>query len=203
MRHASWLLGAAALAVAVWLACSWADRGSEGVAAEQSGKSGSGLPPLVVNKKAPLLLAEPPKKKTGEEFGPMADNDSCYVCHGDYREEQLVGWHAKENVGCVKCHGPSHAHRDDEDNVTPPDVMFAPEDIDPACVRCHEEHVAPARKVIATWQERCPNKKPGEMVCTDCHGHHRRPFRTVQWNKKTRELIIREEKPKPEKKSGD
>ena len=38
----------------------------------------------------------------------------------------MVAVHAKENVGCMKCHGASRAHRNDEDNVTAPDKMFAP-----------------------------------------------------------------------------
>jgi len=165
-------------------------------AGEPAGKST--LPPLIVNKKAPRLLEEP-KTKAGEpaEKSEAGANESCYVCHGDYREEPMAVWHLKANVPCVKCHGLSHAHRDDEDNVTPPDIMYALTDIDAACQKCHEDHLAPARKVIATWKQRCPQKdNPDEIVCTDCHGQHRRPFRTVRWDKKTRELIIQKEERK-------
>ena len=168
-------------------------------AGEPAGKSG--LPPLIVDKKAPRLApqAAPPAARDEPVANPAAaENESCYVCHGDYREEPMVGWHLKANVSCVKCHGPSHAHRDDEDNVTPPDVMYAAAEIDAACQKCHEDHLAPARKVIATWKQRCPQKtNPDDVVCTDCHGQHRRPFRTVQWDKKTRELIVRKEEVKP------
>jgi predicted CXXCH cytochrome family protein len=104
----------------------------------------------------------------------------------------MVLAHAKEGTGCVDCHGQSYAHRNDEDNITPPDTMFAHEDIAKNCAECHDTHDAPAKKVLARWQERCPAvTNPEELVCTDCHGSHRLDFRTVWWNKKTRELIVR------------
>jgi hypothetical protein len=97
-------------------------------------------------------------------------------------------------VGCVKCHGPSYAHRDDENNATPPDVMYWPQRIDPACLECHETHDAPAKQVIAMWQKRCHGKtNPQQLVCTDCHGQHRLKFRTVWWDKKTGKLIVRKQ----------
>jgi hypothetical protein len=149
------------------------------------------LPALKVDRSAPLLLLEEPKKKTGDEPEVLtANNESCYVCHGDYREEPMVIEHAKVNVGCVKCHGSSYAHRDDEDNITPPDVMFAPEKIEPGCKTCHDTHDASAVKVITRWQERCAQKtNPKDLLCTDCHGAHRRPFRTVRWDKHTGKLL--------------
>jgi len=163
-------------------------------AAESSGKSG-GLPPLVVDRDQPLLLDDGPEKvEDPADKGPMADNLACHCCHTNYKEEPLAVIHAKAEVGCVDCHGDSFAHRDDEDNVTPPDVMYPPEKIDAACQECHEKHDAPARKVLARWQERCPAKEDfNQIVCTDCHGRHRLPVRTVWWNKKTRKLIIRKE----------
>ncbi len=125
--------------------------------------------------------------------GPVADNMACHVCHTTYEEETLAIVHAKANVGCVKCHGPSIAHRNDEDNITPPDIIFASDRIDAACVKCHETHNAPAKKVLATWQKRCPAKEnPEQLVCTDCHGEHRMKFRTVLWDKKTRKLVNRQ-----------
>lgn len=130
------------------------------------------------------------KKKEGKDTkGPVADNTACFVCHANYDEETLAGQHAKANVGCVKCHGESVAHRNDEDNITPPDIMFPTDQIDKECVKCHETHDAPARKVIATWQKRCPAKEnPADLVCTDCHGEHRLKFRTVWWDRKTHKL---------------
>ncbi len=149
------------------------------------------LPALKVDRGAPLLLDEPaPKKKPSKGTGPMADNGSCYVCHTNYQEEEMVTVHAENDVGCVKCHGQSLAHRNDENNTTPPDKMYPTDAIDASCATCHDEHIAPAKKVLARWQERCPAKtNPGEVLCTDCHGEHRLKLRTVRWDKKTGKLL--------------
>lgn len=181
----------------------WRDSGLSGTAsaraaekAEKKDQKRKGPPPLVVDKNTPLLLEEPPEEDPWDVHpGPVADNVACYCCHANYQEDEFVVYHAKANVGCVKCHGPSHAHRDDEDNVTPPEVMFPPEKIASNCRECHGTHDAPARKVIAVWQERCPKKtKPEEVLCTDCHGRHRLKSRTVRWDKKTGKLIVRGQK---------
>lgn len=151
-----------------------------------------GPPPLKVDRDAPLLLMDAPAEKQPAKAGagPKADNSACYVCHTNYDGEELVEQHRIANVGCVKCHGESTAHRNDENNITPPDVMFPMEAIDPACMKCHETHDAPARKVLARLAERTPGKKkPDEVVCTDCHGHHRAKLRTVVWDKKTGKLL--------------
>jgi hypothetical protein len=147
-------------------------------------------PPLKVDKGAPLLLDEPPPpEKNGKKKGKVADNSACFVCHGNYEEESLATVHAKEDIGCVKCHGESLDHRGDEDNITPPEKMYAASDIEKACQECHETHDAPARKVVAMWQQKCPARtSPGELLCTDCHGEHRLKFRTVWWDKKTGKL---------------
>ena len=166
-----------------------------GQPAAQPAKQPGGLPPLKIDRGAPLLLGETPKEKPAKKpTGPVADNIACLCCHTNYEEEELVTQHVNDNVGCIDCHGKSYAHRDDEDNITPPDVMYWPQKIDPKCQECHEDHDAPAKKVIARWQERCPQKTdPGTLVCTDCHGQHRLKFRTVWWDKKTRKLIVRKE----------
>lgn len=122
------------------------------------------------------------------------DNSACYVCHANYEEEELVISHAKEDVGCIDCHGVSYEHRDDEDNITPPDEMYAGKGIDAMCATCHDEHDVTAKDVLARWKERCPAKTdPKQIVCTDCHYRHRLAFRTVWWDKTTGELIIRKE----------
>lgn len=155
----------------------------------------AGLPPLKVDRSKPLLLEEPktspePKKKPE---GPVADNSACFVCHSNYQEESLAAVHALEDVGCVRCHGASLAHRNDENNTTPPDKMYPGEAIDPACVDCHDTHDAPARKVLARWKERCPEKTDfSQVVCTDCHGEHRLKLRTVRWDKKSGKLLTAE-----------
>jgi len=168
-----------------------AEKPDRGVAEKKEEKP-AGPPPLVVDKGAPLLLEEPPEVDPWDvPVGPVADNLACYCCHTNYEEEEFVVYHAKANVGCIKCHDESYDHRDDEDNVTPPDTMFPPEKIESNCQECHETHDAPAKDVITRWQERCPNNaKPEELLCTDCHGQHRLKVRTVRWDKRTRKLII-------------
>ena len=147
-------------------------------------------PPLSLEGFMDEVLPEAAKVK-GEM---KVDNFACYVCHGNYDGEELVAEHGKEEVGCVDCHGQSIEHRNDEDNITPPDKMYALDQVDDMCSECHDMHDAPARKVLERWQERCPKKtSPKEVVCTDCHFHHRLKFRTVWWDKKTGELIIRKE----------
>jgi len=123
-----------------------------------------------------------------------ADNFICLVCHGNFEEEELVVSHAIEDVGCADCHGASEAHADDEDHIIPPDKMFDRTDVDKMCATCHDMHDAPARKVIARWQERCQGKiDPSDIACTDCHYEHKMAKRTVWWNRKTRELVIRKD----------
>jgi hypothetical protein len=118
-------------------------------------------------------------------------NGGCYVCHGNYRTESLVRSHAKEKIGCVKCHGESLPHQADETHRTPPEKMYGAHDVNKMCIQCHEEHDVPAGKVIARWQQRCPAKNnPEEIVCTDCHFEHRLPARSVVWDKKTGKLIV-------------
>ncbi len=145
-------------------------------------------PPLSLEGYLDEKLPEAPK----EEDAVKVDNQFCYVCHGNYKGEELVLAHAKEAVGCVDCHGESFPHRNDEGNITPPDKMYAPGDVDEMCGRCHKRHNVPAMDVIAGWQRRCPTKTdPKTIVCTDCHGGHRLKLRTVWWDKKTGKLIIR------------
>ena len=145
-------------------------------------------PPLSLEGYLDEKLPEAPKK----EDVVKVDNQFCYVCHGNYEGEELVLAHAKEAVGCVDCHDESFPHRNDEDNITPPDKMYVPGDVDEMCGKCHKKHNAPAMHVIARWQQRCPTKTdPKTIVCTDCHGGHRLKLRTVWWDKKTGKLIIR------------
>ena len=192
MKQLSWIAVAGMVAMGAMYA--WSADKSEGPA--------KGVVPLHVDKGAPLLLEEPAvKPAAADPKKPMADNSACFVCHGNFQEESMVTVHAKENVSCVKCHGVSRAHRNDEDNVTPPDKMYAPARIDNACRLCHEEHDAPARKVIAMFQARFPpGTDPKKVVCTDCHGEHRLKVRSVHWDKDTGKLLGRN--PEAAEKSG-
>lgn len=124
----------------------------------------------------PLLLLEDASdsNESDASSGPVADNSRCYVCHTNFDGEKLTAMHAKHEVGCEDCHGASDKHCGDEDNITPPDKMFAKEAINDFCKSCH------------------PNGKLGgdKKYCTECHGdEHRMEHRTRRWDKKTGELI--------------
>ncbi|HOW65842.1 MAG TPA: hypothetical protein P5186_23600 [Candidatus Paceibacterota bacterium] len=165
-----------------------------GTAGSQTSPS-KGPPPLVVDKNAPLLLDElpatndlPPQKDPALN----ADNAACFVCHANFKGEALAQTHAQASMGCVDCHGKSFAHRNDENNTTPPEKMYPLETIDQACRACHPTHDVPAAKVVARAVERGLGKAdPKAVVCTACHGHHRLTQRTVRWDKKTGKLLPR------------
>jgi hypothetical protein len=161
-----------------------------------------GPPALVIDQDAPLLLDEPgraenplpaasphPQLLTKQERV-LAENGPCFVCHVNYQAEPLAKQHAGADVGCVSCHGPSYAHRNDENNTTPPDVMYPRNGIDPACRKCHASHDVPAGKIVTLWLQRFADKTDAQsIVCTDCHGDHRLKVRTVRWDKKTGKLL--------------
>jgi hypothetical protein len=97
-----------------------------GVAEDE--KESGGLPPVVVDKSKPLLLEDPPQNKPQIK----ANNKACYVCHANYEEEPFAVVHGVADVGCADCHGKSPAHIDDENHLTPPDIMFPPDHGSPA-----------------------------------------------------------------------
>lgn len=157
---------------------------------EAESEAMSGPPPLVVDTSEPLLLAEPTEEQQVTASTPAAiENVACFVCHGNYRGESLAESHAKANLGCVSCHGDSLAHRNDENNTTPPEKMYPAVKIDLFCQDCHHAHDVPPTKVVARWKERSIDKSdPARIVCTDCHGNHRMKVRTVVWDKETGKL---------------
>ena len=114
-------------------------------------------------------------------------NARCHVCHMNYAKEKLAVTHARAKVSCEKCHGHCNEHCSDEDNVTPPTVLFARSKIVPACMVCH------AVKALAKVDKHRPflaGKAPAaKKVCTDCHGNHRLKVRTRRWDKLTGTLI--------------
>ncbi len=193
MKHRIAIVSAAAglLLGAVWL-CSRPTAGAGVPSGEPEQRPGSS--PAASNAPAeptPWRRRELPMPR--DPWGPVrprgADNSACLACHANYAEEPFAAMHREMNVGCVRCHGPSEAHRNDQEHVTAPDVMYLPEQIAPACAECHWTHRAAPRDVIARWLERCPEKTdPQSLVCTDCHGEHRLPVRTVRWDRQTRAL---------------
>ena len=155
------------------------------------------LPPLAVvaliscqrqfreeNEEPLLLIEELDDSREDANGGPKADNSRCHVCHINYEEEELAVVHAKNDIGCEECHGDSSAHCSDEDNITPPDTLFARDDLKGFCTGCHEKLKPDAHKKVL--------EGTSEKVCTDCHDfeEHRLTVRTRKWDKKTRKLIM-------------
>lgn len=149
-----------------------------------------GPPPLVVDTSAPLLLDEPVEGQKAVTSEAAAANAACFVCHANYRTEFLVDKHAQAGIGCANCHGESLAHKNDENNTTPPETMYPPERIESFCQGCHTAHDVSPEKVVIRWIERGLDKiEPDKIVCTHCHGDHRMKVRTVIWNKTSGELL--------------
>lgn len=125
-----------------------------------------------------------------------ADNSYCLVCHINLEEEELVDIHLPVGVGCETCHGMSDDHSADEDGLTPPEIMWHKERINPRCMTCHsrdqmlEDKTAAMshRQVFLRWED--PKKaEPGEKYCTQCHGEHSIRHRTREWDKETGKLL--------------
>ena len=110
--------------------------------------------------------------EAGEKIDPLSANANCYVCHMTFVREPISKVHFKAKVNCIKCHGLSAAHANDEDiGATKPDVMYKRGQVDAMCRKCHEEHDVPAAEVVGRFIERKPDRSPA--VCTDCHGQHK------------------------------
>ncbi|MFH1716643.1 MAG: cytochrome c3 family protein [Planctomycetota bacterium] len=199
MRIDQALVVIAVVVAALVLSCApTADSGQMNIAVtpaagEETPNTG-GPPPLVVDTSAPLLLEEPTEESQRAGTAPATEaageNAACFVCHANYRTEFLVSRHAQADIGCVNCHGESSAHRNDENNTTPPEIIYAADRIEPFCRKCHQGHDVPPGKVVARWIERNLDKTDvRQIVCTDCHGDHRMKIRTVIWDKRTGELL--------------
>ena len=143
-------------------------------------------PPISPKAEEPLLLLEEESlPDIDASAGPAADNSRCHVCHMNYEDEALTLIHARADVGCQDCHGASDAHCSDEDNITPPDTMFAEDKIKPFCMGCHTKE----KIDIDVHKSVLAETDPKNARCTACHGEHRLPHRTRRWDKVTRELI--------------
>ncbi len=124
-------------------------------------------------------------------------NVFCSACHYGFDDEELAANHRKAGIGCERCHGESERHRSDEDNVTPPEIMYPKMKINPTCMMCHPRHeirhvpdhgilLAGAKTIFDSDSE---NTGP-QMYCTTCHAKdHRINVRTIRWNKATGALL--------------
>ncbi|MHC4749408.1 MAG: multiheme c-type cytochrome [Planctomycetota bacterium] len=81
---------------------------------------------------------EPAEKEDEEET--FVANLFCSACHYNFDEEKLAFDHKLAGIGCERCHGESERHRSDEDNITPPEIMYPKAKINPTCMMCHPRH---------------------------------------------------------------
>jgi hypothetical protein len=129
-------------------------------------------------------------------------NPFCRACHLDFDEEELALDHELAGIGCERCHGESERHRSDEDNVTPPEIMYPKAKINPTCMMCHPRHeiqeiedhgplLAGAETIFdEDFEASASGAAEAKPCCTDCHGtKHHMKVRIVRWNKATGELI--------------
>lgn len=127
-------------------------------------------------------------------------NPFCKACHLDFDEDELALNHELAGIGCECCHGESLRHRSDEANITPPQLMYPKERINPTCMMCHprheirhvEDHQPILEAGLSIFESEVPSEEAGHTAkyCTDCHGpDHRMKVRTVRWNKATGELL--------------
>jgi hypothetical protein len=123
-------------------------------------------------------------------------NQFCSACHYGFSDEELALTHEQAGIGCERCHGESERHRSDENNITPPEIMYPKPRINPTCMMCHPRHeirhIANHKTLLegAKTIFDSANEDGNQTYCTDCHApDHRINFRTIRWNKETGELI--------------
>ncbi len=131
-------------------------------------------------------------KKIEEEA--FVANVFCSACHYAFGDEELALSHERVGIGCERCHGESERHRSDEDNVTPPEIMYPKAKINPTCMMCHPrgeiKHESHHKFFLAGAETIFDEHTGQKKYCTDCHGrHHRINVRTIRWNKATGELL--------------
>lgn len=159
MKRIAKLGATAALVAAVAAASSWGAGGDAANTASVASKAGA-------------ERSSDSDEDSGDFIDPLGPNAACYVCHMTFVTEEISSQHKAQDIGCIKCHGLSAGHANDEDiGATPPDITYERDKVDAACTACHETHDAPANKIVARFIER--KLTDSSPVCTDCHGHHR------------------------------
>ena len=139
---------------------------------------------------------EEPAEEQAEEKTFVA-NLFCSACHYAFGDEELALQHERVGIGCERCHGESERHRSDENNITPPEIMYPKAKINPTCMMCHPRHEInhvkdhePLLEGAETIFDTAPKTAGHELYCTTCHAkQHRINVRTIRWNKATGELL--------------
>jgi len=132
---------------------------------------------------------------------PFVANPFCMACHLDFDEEELALQHEIWGIGCERCHGESFRHRSDEANLTPPEIMYPKDRINPSCMSCHprqdiqdtKDHDAILEAGLSSLGESTPLGKDAKKYCTDCHGSKHRVMRVraTHWDKATGALLTK------------
>ncbi len=145
---------------------------------------------------AAVKAVQGPDRKPGDSF---VANPFCLVCHLDFDEEELALKHEIWGIGCERCHGESFRHRSDEANITPPEIMYPKERINPSCMSCHprqaiqdtKDHDPILEAGLSSFEEATPVGKDAKKYCTDCHGSKHRVLRVraTHWDKATGALL--------------
>ena len=130
---------------------------------------------------------------------PFVANPYCLACHLDFDEEELALRHEIWGIGCERCHGESFRHRSDEANITPPEIMYPKERINPSCMSCHprqdiqdrKDHQPILEAGLSSFEEATPSGKYAKKYCTDCHGikHRLMRVRATTWDKATGAVV--------------
>ncbi|MCL5279973.1 MAG: hypothetical protein M1376_08720 [Planctomycetes bacterium] len=143
-----------------------------------------------------VKAVQDPAKKPTEAF---VANPYCKVCHLDFDEEELALQHEIWGIGCERCHGESFRHRSDEANITPPEIMYPKERVNPSCMSCHprqdiqdtKDHDLILEAGLSSFEEAMPAGRDAKRYCTDCHGSKHRVMRVraTHWDKATGALL--------------
>jgi hypothetical protein len=88
------------------------------------------------------------------------------MCHIDVADKVAGTRHQAKGVRCIKCHGTSLGHVQDENNQVKPDRIFTRRGIDNFCGTCH---ACSRTKGMAHAAIPAGNGR----VCTQCHGAHK------------------------------
>ena len=110
------------------------------------------------------------KASPASRRGAAKANRRCLECHVDFEEEPLVVRHQAGGVTCMRCHGHSQPHIEDEIRATKADVAFRGKAMALFCQTCHEPG-----KHRRTPSHAAELAKPADKrrSCTACHGEHK------------------------------
>jgi len=125
------------------------------------------VPGMLLSCRGPAGQADP-----GATIGSAAKGQVvCYECHIDFKGEGLTTTHQRAGVTCVRCHGQSKPHMEDEVRKTPPDALFRGPATKVFCLTCHLADYA--REKLHAPEEARAKAGGKPRSCTECHGEHR------------------------------